>query len=140
MASSYPRRLLVASLVLLCSLPVLAAEPSGVLWQVTTQMEMEGLPMKMPAQTIKMCAAKETQEPPGSANDERGCVNSDMKKVGNKVTWTSSCAGPPAMTGTGEVTYEGTDSYTGFLKYLSEQGNMKINISGRKIGDCDNPN
>jgi hypothetical protein len=114
-------------------------EPPGDLWQVTTQMEMEGLPMKMPAQTLKIFAPGETQEPPGSANNERGCVNSDMKRVGNKVTWTSSCAGPPAMTGTGEVTYEGTDSYAGFLKYLSEQGNMKINISGRKIGGCDNP-
>lgn len=139
MALPYLRRSALSALILFGSLPVLAAEPPGDLWEVTTQMEMKGLPMKMPAQTIKMCAAKETQEPPGSANDERGCMNSDMKKIGNKVTWTSSCAGPPAMTGKGEITYEGTDSYAGFLTYLSEQGNMKINISGRKIGGCDNP-
>ena len=44
-----------------------------------------------------------------------------MQRVGNKVT------------------YEGTDSYTDLLKYASERGAMIINITGHKIGDCDNP-
>lgn len=140
MASPYPRRSALFALFLLGSLPSLATEPPGNLWQVTTQMEMEGLPMKMPVQTLKMCAAKATQEPPGAANDERGCTNSDMHRVGNKVTWKSSCTGPPAMTGKGEITYEGTDAYTGTIKYISDDGNMTINLTGRKIGGCDNPN
>lgn len=139
MASPLPRRLLAACVILFGPLPILAAEPPGALWETTTQMEMEGMPIKMPPQTLKLCVAKDTQEPPGSANDERGCANSDMQRVGNKVTWTSTCAGPPPMTGTGEVTYEGTDSYTGLLKYASERGAMIINIKGHKIGDCDNP-
>ena len=139
MISRVPRRLLAASVILFGSLPILAAEPPGDLWETTTQMEMEGMPIKMPPQTLKVCAAKDAQEPPGSANDERGCTNSDMQRVGNKVTWTSTCAGPPAMTGTGEVTYDGTDSYTGLLKYSSERGNMIINITGHKIGSCDKP-
>jgi len=139
MASPYLRRSALSALILLGSLPILAAEPPGDLWQVTTQMEMEGLPMKMPAQTLKICAAKNAQEPPDSANDERGCANSVIKRVGNKVTWTSSCAGPPAMTGQGEITYEGTDAYTGTIKYLSDDGNMTINLTGRKIGGCDHP-
>jgi len=139
MASPYPRRLAAISLVLSCSLPILAAEPPGDLWQVTSKMSMEGMPFDMPAQTLKICAAKNSQEPPGSANDDRGCVNSDMKRVGNLVTWTSSCAGPPAMTGQGEITYEGTDAYTGTIKYVTDDGNMTINLTGRKIDSCDNP-
>lgn len=102
-------------------------------------MEMEGMPFKMPARPMKICAAKNAQEPPGSANDEEGCVNSDLKRVGSTVTWTSSCPGPPVTTGEGEITYEGTDSYTGTLKFLSDDGNMTINLTGHKIGGCDHP-
>ena len=139
MASPYPRRFALSALVLLGSLPVLADEPPGELWQVTSQMEMEGMPFKMPARPLKICAAKNAQEPPGSANDERGCTNSDMSRDGNKVTWTSSCSGPPAMTGQGEITYEGTDSYSGTIKYVTDDGNMTINLTGKKIGGCDHP-
>jgi len=139
MDSPYPRRLALSALVLLGSLPSLAAEPPGELWEVTSKMSMEGMPFDMPVQTLKMCAAKNAQEPPGSANGERGCTNSDMHRVGNKVSWTSSCTGPPAMTGKGEITYEGTDTYTGTIKYVTDDGNMTINLTGRKIGGCDHP-
>jgi hypothetical protein len=121
MASPYLRRSALFALVLLGSLPILADEPPGELWEVTSKMSMEGMPFDMPARPMKICAAKNAQEPPGSANDERGCVNSDMKRVGNKVSWNSSCAGPPAMTGQVEITYEGTDSYTWTIKYLSDE-------------------
>ena len=139
MASPYPRRLALSALILLGSLPSLAAEPPGDLWEVTSKMSMEGMPFDMPARPIKICAAKNAQEPPGSANDERGCTNSDMHRVGNKVSWTSSCSGPPAMTGQGEITYEGTDSYSGAIKYVTDDGNMTINLTGHKIGGCDHP-
>jgi len=139
MASPYPRRSALFAWVLLGSLPILAAEPPGDLWQVTTQMSMEGMPFKMPAKTLKICAVKNSQEPPGAANDERGCVSSDMKRVGSVVTWTSSCTGPPAMKGQGEITYEGTGAYTGTIKYVTADGNMTINLTGHKIDGCDNP-
>lgn len=139
MNSPYLRRSALSALVLLASLPILAAEPPGDLWEVTSKMSMEGMPFDMPARPMKICVVRDAQEPPGSANDERGCVNSNMTRVGNKVTWTSSCAGPPAMTGQGEITYQGTDSYTGTIKYLSDDGNMTINLTGHKIGGCDHP-
>jgi hypothetical protein len=43
------------------------------------------------------------------------------------------------MTGKGEITRQGSDAYTGSIKYASEQGNMTINLTGRKIGGCNNP-
>jgi hypothetical protein len=43
------------------------------------------------------------------------------------------------MTGTGEVTFAGEDSYTGAINATAEGMNMKINLSGRKLGTCDNP-
>jgi hypothetical protein len=136
----YSARLLAATLCLLGPLSIVADEPpAGDLWQVTSKMSMEGMPFDMPARTMKVCAKKNPEEPPGSANGERGCVNSDMNRVGSKVTWTSTCAGPPAMTGQGEITYDGTDSYTGTIKYASAEGNMTINLTGNKVGGCDKP-
>jgi hypothetical protein len=43
------------------------------------------------------------------------------------------------MTGQGEITYEGTDSYSGIIKYVTDDGNMTINLTGKKIGGCDHP-
>jgi hypothetical protein len=97
------------------------------------------MPFKMSAQPVRFCAPRNAQEAQGSANDERGFANSNMMRVGNNVTFSLSCAGPPAMTGRGEITYEGTDAYTGTIKYVTDDGNMTINLTGRKIGGCDNP-
>ncbi len=94
--------------------------------------------MEMPAQTTKVCAAKVWTKPPAGDNPQQKCTRTDYAITGNKVTWTESCESPP-MTGTGEITRQGDDAYTGSIKYVSEQGNMTIKLTGRKIGGCDNP-
>ena len=68
---------------------------------------MAGMPMQMPAQTMKACTAKTwTKPPPGG---DKSCVASDYKLVGNKATWTMRCSGQMPMQGAGEITFEGTD-------------------------------
>ena len=42
-----------------------ASDKPGVLWEMTSETEMEGMPMKMPARTSKFCAAKEWTHAPG---------------------------------------------------------------------------
>ena len=96
---------------------------------------MEGVPIKMPSNTTKVCAAKEWTEPPGG---QKNCKNSNMKVEGAKVTWDVQCTGP-SMSGHGEITRDGADAYSGAIKFMSDQGNMNVKISGKKIGDCDNP-
>lgn len=118
--------------------PALAQTPKGDLWETTSQMSMEGAPIKLPANTVKMCSAKEWKEPPGAADKQRNCKTSNMKTVGNKVTWDTQCTGP-TMTGTGELIREGTDAYSGTIKFSSAQGNMTIALKGKKVGECDNP-
>jgi len=134
------RRASVAALFLLALLPVLAAEipAKGDLWEVTSKMSMEGLPMEMPVQTAKVCAAKGWTRPPVGDNEHQKCTRSEYITTDNKVTWTESCKSPP-MTGKGEITRQGNDAYTGTIVYASAQGNMTIKLSGRKIGGCDNP-
>jgi hypothetical protein len=140
MALHNPRCAASAALFLLGSLPALAAETpaKGDLWEVTSKMSMEGMPMEMPAQTSKYCAAKVWTKPPAGDNPNQKCSRSGYTIAGSKVTWTETCEAPP-MTGTGEIIRQGNDAYTGTIKYASGQGNMTIKLAGKKIGGCDNP-
>ena len=145
MALPYSRRASGAVLTLLGSLVVVAAGPradtpsaAGDLWEVTSKMSMEGMPMEMPAQKMKVCAAKVWTKPPAGDNPRQKCTRSDYAIDGDKVTWTESCESP-AMTGKGEITRQGDDAYDGSIQYASDQGNMTIKLAGRKIGTCDNP-
>ena len=142
----YRRIAATVTFLMLSSLPILAAaqpcrgqgEP-GDLWEVTSQMSMEGMPMSMPARTIKVCSPKEWKEPPGPADEQMKCKTSDFKKDGAKVTWKGVCAGPPEMTGNGEITRNGADSYTGTIKFTSSQGTMTLKLNGRRLSACELP-
>lgn len=134
-------RLLAAVLPLIApvlAVPVSAQEPKGDLWETTSQMSMEGMPIQMPANTVKVCSAKDWKEVPGASGKQRNCKTSNMKTVENKVTWDVQCTGP-TMTGSGEITRTDADSYTGAIKLTSADGNMTIKLTGRKVGGCDNP-
>jgi len=148
MTSAFPRRLAAATMFLaLGSLPLPAADappagatgPMGDLWEVSTKMAMEGMPMEMPGQTMKVCAAKEWKEPPAPADDQRKCKNSDFKLVGSKATWKMHCEGPPVSDGEGEITRSGADAYTGQLKFTTEGGAMTMKLTGKRIGPCELP-
>lgn len=138
MSNSCPGRLMAASALLLLVLtPVRAADPPGILWDTTSQMVMEGMPFSPPPQSLKLCTQKVwTKPPPGG---DQSCVTSNFQVVGNKATWTMKCEGDMPMTGNGEITFDGTDSYTGVIKATAQGATMTIKLSGKKIGTCDNP-
>ena len=138
-----PRRTAAAlALPLLAALtfPAIAEEPApakqkGDSWEVTSQMSMEGMPMALPAHTMKVCAQKD--QPPVQGDEKHKCTNSDFRKDGQKVTWKTVCEG--GMTGAGEITYSDADHYAGQIKFSSSQGNMTAKLSGKRLGDCDLP-
>jgi Protein of unknown function (DUF3617) len=111
----------------------------GVLWETTAQAEIPGMPMKMPAYTAKYCSKEEWTQPPETSKDSsQNCRHTSFEQTPAKVTWTMICDNPP-MTGDGEITFNGTDAYTGFVKMNAEQMSMQINLTGTKVGTCDNP-
>ena len=127
----------VASLGLLAFAPNSPAEePPGILWDTTSQPVMEGMPMQMPMQRLKLCAPRVWTRPP---EGNRDCVNSNFHLVGNKATWTSVCTGNMPMTGVGEMTFAADGSYVGFVRFMSDQMAMTVNLTGKKIGTCDRP-
>src|SRR5207247_2498942 len=103
-----------------------------------SQMSMKGMPMALPAQKQKVCAPKEWKEPPGAADEQRKCKNSDFKQDGGKITWKTVCAGPPEMTGIGEITRD-ADAYTGSITFTSSEMSMTTKLTGRRLGPCEVP-
>lgn len=102
-------------------------------------MSMVGMPVAVPAQKSQVCSPKEWTEPPGAADERRKCSISDYEMEGTKATWKTTCAGPPEMKGEGELTRDGADAWSGVIKFTSADGAMTINLNGRRLGDCDNP-
>ena len=124
--------------------PACAAGPNmrDGLWEITTKMEMPGRSdVAMPQQTVKQCLTKrDVEDPkrttPSNAGQSR-CKMTDYKLQGNTASWKVACEGQG--TGAGTVTYGG-DTYSGNQTMnLSAGGqpmSMKMNFSGRRVGDC----
>ena len=108
-------------------------------WEITTEMDMPGMPMKMPATKTIQCVTKEQAEDPNQSvpkdQQDKNCKVSDYKLVGNKVTWTVTCSGKNAMTGSGEMTY-GVDTYDGWTKMKTGDTEMTMKYKGKRLGDC----
>jgi hypothetical protein len=43
------------------------------------------------------------------------------------------------MTGHGEITFTSADSYTGVIEFTADGMTVTTNLTGEKIGECDNP-
>ena len=126
-------RVAAAGILGLALLPLEAQAP-GDLWQVTTKMAMPG--MNMPGQSSQVCAAKQWTKPPGG--ERQGCTTSGFAMQGNVASWDVVCTGQQSMKGHGEITLTG-DSYKGSIKFAAEGFAMTIELEGKKIGDCANP-
>lgn len=110
-------------------------------WEITAEMDMPGMPMKMPAFKTIQCITKEQADDPnqalpkGQQGKDSDCKVSDYKVIGNKVTWTMTCTGETAMSGTGELTYA-TDTYDGWMKMKMDGAEMAMKYTGKRLGDC----
>jgi len=127
--------------------PLFAAGPAMKpgMWEITTTMEVPGMPMAIPPTTRTQCyAKKDVDDPkkvaPNASRKDENCALTDHKVTGNKVTWSVQCQGKRAGSGTGEMVLKG-DSYEGTIKMNSHdprRGEMQMtqHIKGRRVGDC----
>ena len=110
-------------------------------WEVTTQMQMPGVPMQLPATTRTQCVTKAQQDDPastlpsGSPDPQAKCKASDYHRDGNKVTWKVTCTGSQPMTGQGSIVVDG-DRYDGTMVMTMDQGSMTMKYAGKRVGDC----
>jgi hypothetical protein len=111
------------------------------MWEITTKMEMAGRSdVAMPQQTVKHCMTKKDVDDPKRMtpnSDQNRCKMTDYKLQGNTASWKVACEGQGS--GSGTITYNG-DSYTGSQTMAINAGgqnmNMKMNFSGRRVGEC----
>ena len=106
-------------------------------WQVKMEMEIPGMPFKMPAVTQEICLTAEDVANPEKAvpkDPKQKCTISDYKVDGNTVSWSMDC--PKEKTkGTGSITY--TDSsYTGVMDMTVGEQSMKMKYAGKWLGEC----
>jgi uncharacterized protein DUF3617 len=138
----YGRRIaaIAAACVLAVSTNAGAIDMKEGLWEITTRMEMPGMPAGTGSHTVQHCVTKQDAEDPRRTlpKDDR-CTIGDYKTSGNTVTWTMQCRGETEMTGTGSMTYHGS-SYDGTTTMQMKHGGqtmaMTQQIAGRYIGPC----
>lgn len=121
------------------------AEPSNMqpgLWEITTEMDMPGMPVQIPPQTTRHCytaadlAEARNTVPQGA---EEHCKMTEYQVDGNTATWTMECTGDTPMRATGSMT-SSADRYSGEMQSVMQGpgGNMQMTTRwrGRRIGDC----
>ena len=120
--------------------PVWALDLKPGQYEITSQVEMPGVPMTMPPQTATQCLTKNDPVPSQAAGGSGECKITDMKTKGNTVMWTMECneAGHKSVT-KGETVYHG-DRFDGTITndMGPESGGMIIiiRVSGKRTGNC----
>ena len=105
------------------------------LWEITTKMEMQGMPMNMPAMTHTQCITKENAVPVGSQPGQK-CKMIESRVNGDTVTWQMECNTPEgSVKAAGKITYTG-DTFKGTIKMKMQGMEMHQNLSGKWIGEC----
>ncbi len=129
------------------AVPALAADApmKAGKWQMTSEMKMEGMDMKMPPMTFEHCVTPEEAEKTATTAPHKGkndtCKTTDYKIDGKVATWKLACEKPEA-TGEGKITYE-SDSFAEemhlVMKNPSSGETMKVDqkLTGKRSGDCD---
>lgn len=118
--------------------PAAAEGAPGDLWEVSSKMSMAGMDMALPPRVHKTCMPKEWTAPPATQDGEQTCKVTDFSHEGDTYTWKTVCENPSA-TGEGRVKRTGPDTYTGTMKVESGGHAMTIELSGKRIGECDDP-
>lgn len=132
--------------VLLCAVSLLAAPLCAAdgpardgKWQVTTTMEMPGIPVRIPPVTVTVCITKDDLKDPEKSVPKQNadCKLSDYKLDGNTVTWAVRCDGRTKGSGKGSITYT-DNAYTGSMEMNMDGQSMKAKYAGKRLGECTN--
>lgn len=124
-------------LALVAALPFAMAHAAsdGELWEVTSQINMPGIPAGMGGQKHQVCTEKGDAKKAMASRGSEKCKMTDFKQSGNKVTMTMQC---PDGTATIENTYNAAHTeYNGTVKMTSKHGDMTMTMAGKKLGACD---
>ncbi len=131
--AAYPCIMLAAALAV--SLPT-SAQGKDDLWEVSTKMEMPGMPMAMPAQTRRICVGNNRKDE-AFVPVQGDCRMVESKRVGDKFSYRMDCAGNDPSTVDGAITF-GNNAYDGKMRITMKQtrDTMDMAFAGKRVGDC----
>lgn len=124
---------------LLFALPAFGLDLKPGKYEITSKVEMAGMPGGVPPQTITQCLTENDPVPAGSAAAQ-GCKVTDMKTSGNKVTYSMECNQQGMqVTSSGEIVFKG-ESFEGTSKMQMgpSAGGMTVTTktTGKWISKC----
>jgi hypothetical protein len=125
----------VLAIALAASLPA-AAQGKDDLWEISSKMEMPGMPMAMPAQTSRICIGKNRKDE-DFVPKQGDCRMLESNRAGNKFTYKMECSGQGAATVVGAITF-GDNAYAGQMRMTMKQTSdtMDMTLTGKRVGDC----
>jgi len=108
------------------------------LWEITTSMDMPGMPFQPAPTKVTRCYTKEDLKDDSKVipKQEGDCKITDMKHTGNKVSWKMVCTGKSKGKGHGEIVYKGDTAYDGTMKFEMEKMEVTSRYKARRIGAC----
>jgi hypothetical protein len=132
------KKIAVCSALACAAASNVAPAQTGELWEMTAQMSMAGMPAGMiPAQTSQVCQSEKFDRPP-QQEEKSKCTISNLRQAPNRVTYDIKCEGNPPTTGSADYTFEANRTRVkGTMKIVSRDGEMVMQMSGRKVGACD---
>lgn len=127
---------IIAAIALACAPSVSLAAGTDDLWEVTTQMNMPGMPPGMGGNTSQQCFEKDMRKNVTKGKGAQECTVTDSKESGNKLTITMSCKNNRSAV-MEYVFNPGRTEYKGTMRMKDGGRDIVMNTSGRKIGTCD---
>lgn len=131
--------ILTVIISLICVNSALAEIKDG-LWEITTKVEMKGMPGKIPPSTMRQCITKKDPVPKDK-NKNTECKIKDQSVSGDTVTYAMECKGKNSIVLTsGTMTYKGNSfdgtSTTNVKRKGQAEMQMNSKMSGKYIGPC----
>jgi hypothetical protein len=131
------RNLLVAMAALLLVATGAWAEWKEGLWEITSKVEMAGMPKDMPAATMQQCITRKDMAPqPVSKGGDTECVRKEQKLTGDTVTYTMECRNKDGgvMESSGKMTFRG-DVFDGTsVTTMTRKGRQPMKMTGKMTG------
>lgn len=115
----------------------------GEYWEITSKMEMPGMPFAMPATTAKVCIPKGGEsDPRNSQSKDSKCTFTDIQHSGNTVKYKGTCVSrDTTMNMSGETSHDSNSFHTKMKMSGDSHGrpmNMSMDSSGKRVGgSCD---
>ncbi|HSM86947.1 MAG TPA: DUF3617 family protein, partial [Candidatus Limnocylindrales bacterium] len=113
----------------------------GEYWEVTSRMDLPGMPVAMPAQKSKVCIPKGGESDPSrTQGKDSNCTFTDVQHSGNTVKFKGTCVNNRGdkMKVSGETTHDANSFKTTMQMSSGKGGEMSMNSSGKRVGgSCD---